>query len=41
MALVIGDAVRKVYGTQACLHSQKAGNLAFWLSGLHEIWLSV
>jgi hypothetical protein len=21
--------------------SQKAGNMAFWLSGLHEIWLSV
>jgi len=21
--------------------SQKAGNLAFWLSRLHEIWLSV
>jgi hypothetical protein len=41
MALVIGDAAREIYGTQARLYSQKAGNLAFWLSRLHEIWLSV
>jgi hypothetical protein len=31
----------EVYGTQGLLFRQKAGNRAFWLSRLPEIWLSV